>query len=298
MITGGIDKVVEWLKLNNIIQWSLCTNAQTQANNKIFESNIEYRFEDEIERMKQVVALSQNPMLYINAKQNTAKSINNYTETWRNMPEASQGITGCGTQGIGAIPAGYMSPEEVDRRIETRLAEERYKRDREDFERERKEFRQEKREFDRFKNGAIGTLLEKAMPYLGGVLGIQPLAEGFKNVAGVGGTAEPSEEIDDIPARRAEDAQAAEQEVPAAAPAAPAAPVAPAAPQAPAVPDAFTDEEADKLYVIMKRYKDFDPDYLQVIEKFVEIATKGEGVNVMGTFKLTYEQIKDYILKS
>ncbi len=289
MITGGIDKVVEWLKLNNIIQWSLCTNAQTQANNKIFESNSDAHFEDEIERMKQVVALSQNPMLYINAKQNAAKSINNYTETWRNMPEASQGVTGCGTQGIGAIPAGYMSPEEVDRRIETRLAEERYKRDREDFERERKEFRQEKREFDRFKNGAIGSLIEKAMPYLGGILGVQPLAEGYKNVAGVGATAEPSEEIDDIPARRAEEAQAAEQEAPAAAP---------AAPQAPAVPDSFTDEEADKLYVLMQRYKDFDPEYLQVIEKFVELATKGEGITIMGTFTLTYEQIKDYILKA
>lgn len=279
MITGNVEKVIDWLKLNVILHWSLHTSNNTQGNNRIFESNDDAKIEDEYERMRQIVSLCQNPQLYIYGRQILTKTVNNFSETWRNMPDntisgVQSGTTPSHSIGAAEIAAlGYLTKEETDKRIAAAIEAERFKREREDFEREKEDFKKVKREFDNFKNGAIGTLLEKAMPYLGGIIGIEPKATAYKRVAG---TSEPAtaEAIAAVP------------------PTPPNVPVIPDTPE----PEIFDENESEKLFNLMKLFKEFDPEYLKIIEKIVTLATSGEDIVLMGTFKMTYEQLKETIL--
>ena len=294
MITGNVEKVIEWLKLNNIVHWSLHNNANTQANNKIFESYDDCNIEDEFERMRRVVGLSQNPTIYINAKQNLSKQVNNYQETWRNMPD-NTGVTGVAPSAtIGAAELanmGYLTPEEADKRIAAALEAERFRREKEDFEKAIKEFKAEKKEFDNFKHSAIGALLEKGLPYLGAMFGVEPKADAYRRVAGTSGpTVANTIQAQNPDAEEPEEEPIDKENDNAPTPPVQTVPVA-------EEPEVFGEEESDRLFELMKRFKEFDPDYLSVVEKIVNIATSGQEVCVGGMLKFNYEQLKEMILK-
>lgn len=281
MIKGDVNKLIEWLNLNNIQHWSLALTSATQGNNKVFESNIECPRDAEIERMRQILSLSENSLLYVNGRQNTAKNVGNYNETWQNVSAKQSGESVAGVpkmDAVGAAALGYISPDECDRRIAAAIEKANYERAKEDLERERKEFREEKREFDKVKDGAIGMLIQKAMPYVGSLFNKQPMHA----VAGISGTVE----ADKIEARSPESEEPFEpSEQPE------------SVPESTAEPEIFTDEESDKLFSLTEKWKNSDPQYLQVYEKIVSIATSGEPIMVMGTVKMTYDQLKEMILK-
>lgn len=286
MITGNVDKLIEWLKLNNIFHWSLHLTANTQANNKVFESVDDARLEDEFERMRQVTSLCANRELYIYARQAKAGNNNNYSEKWCNLPENAANVSGINNQNAG-VPIGYISNDEFERRLEARLLEERNRRDREEFERERKAFLDEKKEYEREKSHVIGYVVDKLSPVVNGILGLEPKADGYRRVAGVNFPVEANRiEAKDIPSDGGADDAVDPSTVPSNESDAP-------DPE----PQVFEDEEADKLFALMQRYKEFDPEYLSVIEKIVNIATSGEEVCIGGMMKFNYSQLKEMILK-
>lgn len=284
MIKGDINQLIEWLDLNAINFWSLRNTNSLQGNNIVFESNIEQPREKEIERMRNVLALSENTVLYVNGRINRDKNVGNYSETWCNVSsKPAESVSGVKMGAVELANLGFVSADECQRRIEAAIEKANYERAKEDLERERREFREEKKEFDSIKDGAIGMLIQKAAPYIGSLFaGRTPM----HNVAGIPGTVE----ADKIEARSSSEGNGSEltdgnnesSQVP----------------DEPAEESVFTDEESDELFTLMEKWKNSDPQYLEVLNKVVDIATSGEPISLMGgTVKMQYDQLKDMLLK-
>lgn len=271
MIKPGIDNLIKWITNNGLIRWSISTKESGSDNARIFESNPEASREAELERMRTVLELSTNANLYVFGAVKEGKTVGNFSERWNNIPdgEAVAGLPPVQQVQQPVVVEGTITKEELEIRIKKAIEEYQFKLDKIKFEEEKKEFRAEKKEFDDFKNGAIGQIIERAMPYLGKIMPLKP-QQPVAAVAGVGDTV-----VNAVPVQ----------------------PVA-AQGKTGGVEEVFTDEEGDKLYELMAKYKEFDRDnYLQVLEKLVTIATEGKPIVIMnGMVKLTYTEIRDMLL--
>lgn len=159
---------------------------------------------------------------------------------------------------VGYAPAVSATPiDEValEEKIRRRLELDYEKRD---FERERKEFERERKEYQEAKDGVIGMLVG----YL------KPVAEAFlqKRVAGVSGldATENVQAARITPTEEEPQEQVQEEEI-------------------------FTEEESDKLYDLMARFKKAEPQYMQLIESVVNMAEAGDS---------TYTMARGILLKS
>lgn len=258
MIKGDINNVLQWLEMNAIQQWTIFQGSGANGQGKIFESNIEMSMESEIERFRQVMALSENALVKIVGKVNPKQNTGVFVETWTNSSPAQSH-----SMSIGSTPA--YDADYIDSKIKAAVAEERMLwREKELVKRENNLAEAEK-EFKRNQEGIVGILIEKAAPFISQLM---PRAA----VAGV----ESPTPVAPIPVKTMTDEaieDAREEE-----------------------PEIFTDEEADRLMTAMARFKEVDADYLTVLEKIVEIAS-GKTVSVMN-IHLDYKTIKGYILNN
>lgn len=123
------------------------------------------------------------------------------------------------------------------------------------YQEEKKAFEQEKKEFEAKKESAIGMIIEYLAPVAATLA--------TKRVAGVDANApvvaEPVQPI------HAEQEQIDER-----------------------VNELFTEDEADKLFDLMARFKQVEPRYMELIEQVVTMAEKGDS---------TYEMAKKFLLK-
>lgn len=274
MIKPGIDNLIKWITNNGLIRWSISTKESGSDNARIFESNPDASREAELERMRSVLELSTNANLYVFGAVKEGKTVGNFSERWNNIPdgEAVAGLQPVQQVQQPVVVEGTITKEELEIRIKKAIEEYQFKLDKIKFEEEKKEFRAEKKEFDDFKNGAIGQIIERAMPYLGKLMPMkqQPMAA----VAGVGDTVVNAVPVQPVAAAQGKTGCVEEE-------------------------GDFTDEEIDKLNELMEKYKAFDRDnYLQVLEKLVTIATEGKPIVIMnGMVKLTYNEIRDMLLK-
>ena len=174
------------------------------------------------------------------------------------QPQAPVGFT-------PQIPVGTGSVDEaaLTERIKKEL---RLEYDQRDFERERKAFEDEKKQFNADKAGVIGFVVDAFKPYLPALSG---LTKQNRMVAGLDG----------------EDMEAAKIK-----PVDPDTPEAPAdgEPQEPEQENIFTDEESDKLFELMARFKKVEPQYLELIENVVKMAESGDNM---------YAMAKNFLLK-
>lgn len=259
MIKGDINNVLQWLEMNAIQQWTIFQGSGANGQGKIFESNIEMSMESEIERFRQVMALSENALVKIVGKVNPKQNTGVFVETWTNSSPAQSH-----SMSIGSTPV-YDS-DYIDSKIKAAVAEERMLwREKELVKRENSLAEAEK-EFKRNQEGIVGILIEKAAPFISQFM---PRAA----VAGV----ESSTPVAPIPVKTMNVHEAIEE-------------------ISEEESEIFTDEEADRLMAAMARFKEADADYLEVLEKIVEIAS-GKPVSVMN-IHLDYNTIKGYILNS
>lgn len=259
MIKGDINNVLQWLDMNGIQQWTIFQGSGANGQGKIFESNIEMSLESEIERFRQVMALSENALVKIVGKVNPKQNTGVFVETWTNSSPAQSH-----SMSIGSTPA--YDADYIDSKIKAAVAEERMLwREKELVKRENNLAEAEK-EFKRNQEGIVGILIEKAAPFISQLM---PRAA----VAGV----ESPTPVAPIPVKTMTVDEAIEE-------------------AREEEPEIFTDEEADRLMAAMARFKEVDADYLTVLEKIVEIAS-GKPVSVMN-IHLDYNTIKGYILNS
>lgn len=259
MIKGDINNVLQWLEMNAIQQWTIFQGSGANGQGKIFESNIEMSMESEIERFRQVMALSENALVKIVGKVNPKQNTGVFVETWTNSSPAQSH-----SMSIGSTP--MYDADFIDSKIKAAVAEERMLwREKELVKRENSLAEAEK-EFKRNQEGIVGILIEKAAPFI----------SQFMPRAAVAGVESPTP-VAPIPVKTMNVHEAIEE-------------------ISEEESEIFTDEEADRLMAAMARFKEADADYLEVLEKIVEIAS-GKPVSVMN-IHLDYNTIKGYILNS
>lgn len=153
------------------------------------------------------------------------------------------------TAGVGMTMENIGQIEErLRKQIKAEIAQEKYEQDRKEFEAEKKEFEQEKQ-------SVIGLIVQQVAPYI-------PMLSGQRRmVAGVD-TEEPVHAqpiIADDPEKKEP-----EQE------------------------DPFTEEEEDRMYDLMVRFKKSEPQYLELIESVVKMAESGD---------MMYNTAKSFLIK-
>lgn len=156
------------------------------------------------------------------------------------------------TAGVGYMPA--IDEDAIEKRIEARL---RAEYERREYEKLRKDLDEERKRFEDEKASAMGALAHYFAPIGQALLGQRRM------VAGVDAQ-EPVHAAPIIPDGGAqENAEEQEQEI-------------------------FTEEESDKLFELMARFKKAEPDYLKLITRVVEMAESGDA---------TYTMAKGFLLK-
>lgn len=158
-----------------------------------------------------------------------------------------------GTQAVSSVPTYQPVDEEkmiarIRKEVQQEMELQRYQDERKAFERERKEFEAEKA-------SAIGLLVHHLSPVLAAM-------GGQKRVAGVDADAP----VHAAPIK-AVNPDADDQEI---------------------IEDIFSDDESDKLFELMARFKAVEPRYLELVENVVIMAENGDQ---------TYNMAKGFLLK-
>ena len=259
MIKGDINNVLQWLDVNGILQWTVFQGSGSAGQGKIFESNIEMPQETEVDRFKTVMALSENTLVKIVGKTNPKQQTGVFVETWSNVSAAP-------THSIGAAPV--MDADYIDKKIAAAVHEERLMWREKELAKRESSLADAEKEFKRNQEGIVGILIEKAAPFISKLV---PRTA----VAGV----QTSTPVDPIPVREVVSGTESQDDV-----------------AGGTSSDVFADDEADRLFNAMTRYKEADPEYLEVLESFINTVTSGEPFSVYG-MKVDYTTIKNVILK-
>lgn len=167
--------------------------------------------------------------------------------------QAQAPVAGLGMYGIGSTELEQLKAQ-IREQVETEF-------DKREYERRRKEFDEEKRQFEQDKNSAIGLMVGYLKPVIS--------ALGQKRVAGIDATedvraerVQPIKQPEIVPTEETTEEEA-EQEV-------------------------FTEEEGDKLFALMARFKQVEPEYMQLLERVVVMAETNDG---------TYQMARGMLLK-
>lgn len=258
MIKGDINNVIAWLDINGIQQWTAYSGAGASGQGKLFESDIEKTRESEIDRFRQVMALSDNSRVRIVGKVNPKQQTGIFEEYWANVSAPV-------AQTIGSAPA--MDADYIDKKIAAAVQENELRWREKELSKRETSLAEAEKEFKRNQEGIVGILIEKAAPFISQLM---PRAA----VAGV----ESPTPVEPIPVKTM--------------------PADPDATMETEEAEVFTDEEADRLMAAMARYKEADPEYLEVLEGLVDFVCSGQPIAIMGgAVKIDYTQVKDIILK-
>lgn len=259
MIKGDINNVIAWLDINGIQQWTVYSGTGASGQGKLFESDIEKTRESEIDRFRQVMALSDNSRVRIDGKVNPKQNTGKFEEFWANVSAPV-------AQTIGSAPA--MDADYIDKKIAAAVQENELRWREKELSKRESTLAEAEKEFKRNQEGIVGILIEKAAPFISQLM---PRAA----VAGV----ESPTPVEPIPVKTMNVHEAIEE-------------------ISKEEPEIFTDEEADRLMAAMARYKEADPEYLEVLESFVDFVCSGQPIAIMGgAVKIDYQQVKDIILK-
>lgn len=155
-----------------------------------------------------------------------------------------------GMQAVSATPS--MPAFDEDKVMERLRKEVRMEFENQRYQEERKAFEAEKKKFEEEKSSAIGLLVHHLSPVLSAMAGSN------KRVAGV----DSASPVNAAPIHAVEEDDHEDY--------------------------LFTDEESDKLFELMARFKQVEPRYLELIERVVTMAESGDS---------TYDMAKGFLLK-
>lgn len=253
------QQVEDWLVDNRCKRWIFYRNDPEKSdndrgNNKILDSK--YWSEDspdEKMRLTKKYLEQWGGRAYGLAFQNESANSGGvqcvaYLEAQQPMQIQQAPVAG---MGIGAADMEQLKTQ-IREQIETEF-------EKKEYERKRKEFDEEKRQFEQDKNSAIGLMVGYLKPVIS--------ALGQKRVAGLDAEedvrAERVRPIEHPTVEQEEVVEEVEQQV-------------------------FTDDEGDKLFALIARFKQVEPEYMKLLELMVAMAESNDG---------TYQMARGFLLK-
>lgn len=239
------EQVEEWIRDNNFAHWVFYRtnpNESTEKiNNIIADSNFYTGGDEDKIAMTRKYLIANGGKAYgvgFRTPNTTQGGIVCDVRLEQDMPQAQP------TAGIG------LQCYDMESLRESIMKEVRAEYERKEYERKRSKLERERKEFEEQKNSAIGLLTN----YLAPVAQALMAGRGAR-VAGVD-TQEPVVAQPIIPIEQQEQQQtedmAQQQEI-------------------------FTEQEADKLFDLMARFKQAEPQYMELIEKVVVMAERGDA---------------------
>lgn len=243
------EQVEEWIRDNNFAHWVFYRTNPNESTEKINNIIADSNFytggdEDKIAMTRKYLIVNGGKAYGVGFRtpNTTQGGIVCEVRLEQDTPQAQP------TAGIGA--QGY----DMESLRESIMKEVRAEYERKEYERKRSELDRERKEFEEQKNSAIGLLTN----YLAPVAQALMAGRGAR-VAGVD-TQEPVAAQPIIPIEQQEQQQtedmAQQQEI-------------------------FTEQEADKLFDLMARFKQAEPQYMEMIEKVVVMAENGDATYKM-----------------
>lgn len=240
------EQVEEWIRDNNFAHWVFYRtnpNESTEKINNIIADSNFYTGGDEDK-----IAMTRK---YLIANGGKAYGVGFRT------PNTTQGGIVCEVRLEQEMPqtqptAGVGMSYDMESLRASIMQEVRAEYERKEYERKRSELERERKEFEEQKNSAIGLLTN----YLAPVAQALMAGRGAR-VAGVD-TQEPvvAQPIIPIEQQEQQTENMAQQEI-------------------------FTEQEADKLFDLMARFKQAEPQYMEMIEKVVVMAESGDATYKM-----------------
>lgn len=244
---NNVENLIEFIKLNNIGEWQLRSAKQNDPNSYVFKSDATQDRDLEMQRMEKILSFGNYNRLYFSGKPTGGGKTGNYSETLELAPAQTE---------QHPIPQtiGY-TPDDLERRIQQAIDHNNFEWEKRQFEQDKKDFKAAQKEFEEQKQGIFGILVEKAapivMPY------IQGLLQKRNPMASVAGTPD-AVTVPPIKVAEAEEEPAETEEK-----------------------SPFTEEESDKLFLLMERFKKVEPDFLALIESVVVMAENGDQMYTM-----------------
>lgn len=174
----GVDKTVEWIRLNKLVRFAIKTSGGD--NNNIFKTGDSETFEDSIKRFREVMSISFAGKFIIEGSQENNKSVTRglFREEFSNF-EGYPEMYGSPQQAqVGAISIG-----EVEQKIEQALDKDRKERRLQELETENKELQKELKERDTPFNNFLGTILPHATEIISKITTVPKTAVSIGEVA-------------------------------------------------------------------------------------------------------------------
>lgn len=257
------DQVQSWIEDNNFARWIFYKNNPEGREDKATDIIIDSKnftvsdFHDKLAMTEKYIRMYGAKVYGVGyqSPEGTRNGVYCEVRLQEEQPQGAAGIGGSWQEQIGAMR------ESITREIRAEMEAQRYKDEREAFEREKKEFEEEKK-------SAMGALTHYLAP-LGQMILQKKM--GMPMVAGVDAN-EPVHAQPIIPDRKPADAPEGD----------------PATQELVDEANNFTDEEEEKLFDLLSRFKKVEPQYLQLIEAVVTMAENGDS---------TYTMAKGFLIK-
>lgn len=220
-----------------------------QSNNNVFMYNPDQNFSENMQVAERLLQRCAGEILYLTAWRGDSAKTGGCTYTIMYdsatpVQPVQQPTPAAGLYGVG----GGVDIDKLTSDIENRL---RVQFEKERLEREWKELREEQKQLKSDQSSAIGLLAGYLAPIA------KHLSPTMSRVAGLDAEkpvrTAPIQTIDTAPANTTQEAEES----------------------------AFTDEESDKLYDLMARFKAVEPQYMELLESVVKMAEAGDSTYTM-----------------
>ena len=250
------DQVEQWIKDNNFKRWILYKdNTRTD---KIVDS-ASFTISDLADKLAMTEKYLRMGGGRAHAAGFSTNGVQDATVCEIRLEDEQQGTSGIGSQ-IQPLNIGEIE-DRIRKQLRAEIEADNYRKEKEAFEKAKAEFEEEKQ-------SALGALVHYFAP-VGQMMLQQKLQMPMRQVAGV----DAEQPVVHAASIKPIDQQNKEQQP---------------AQQEPEQESPFTDEEADKLFELMARFKKVEPQYMQLLEAVVTMAENGDG---------TYNMAKGFLIK-
>lgn len=260
MFLESIDKVIDFLDENDLRHFVVTT--KDSDNSKVFETREDDPYEVSVDRFKRVMSLGTGTRFILKARRVYKDNRGGYVVEFRNNLSELPSSAGQGAAAISGIPAGYISTEELNRRLaeekksimtDLRLQQ---------LESENKELKSDLKAA----TGVTSRVLSKVEPYIGSIIGVlaNKLIPGGAQI-GIAGTDNDFEQVSfDSTEKLTEDQQ---------------------------------DDAQNELEAALRLFAENEKEFVKFISIIAKFSASTEPITVMG-FPVKYSQFRDVVLNA